>query len=137
MSVALLTVSQTAFSQPPTIQDGTGHWDGVDGLNPSKALVLSLYTNTTKNQPTEEIQSEHDANADPVAEYRSIEQRHSQTVPQKHENPALKAEHSKYNAQSEDNAENEDESAKQATAMVVDVVDRVFHNFLIPFLFDD
>jgi hypothetical protein len=71
---------------------GTAPWDGVDWLNPSKALVLSLNSNATKNQPTKEVQSEHDTNADPVAERRSIEQRYSQPVPQKHENPTLKAE---------------------------------------------
>lgn len=114
-------------------------WDGVDRLNLSKALVLVAHADTgaTENQLAEEVQSEHDANANPVAEGRSVEQRHSQPVPQKHENPALKAEHSKYNAQSKDNAEDKDEGAEQATAMIVDVVDRVFHSFLIPFLFDD
>ena len=26
------------FSHTPSIQDGTGHWDGVDRLDPSRAL---------------------------------------------------------------------------------------------------
>lgn len=122
-------VAFTAVASAPTIQDGTGLWDGVDRLNPSKALVALAHMGATKNQPTEEIQSEHNANADPVAECRSIEQRYSQPVPQKHENPALKTEHSKHNAQNEDNAEDDAEGSQQATVVIVEVINRVFHSF--------
>jgi hypothetical protein len=87
---------------------GTAPWDGVDWLNPSKALVLSLNSSATKNQSTEEIQSEHNTNANPIAESRSAKQRYSQPVPQKHENPTLKAEYSKHNAQHEGKEEDED-----------------------------
>lgn len=127
--VSALLSARGAHPRRPPIQGGTGLWDGVDRLNPSKALVLSIYPSATENQPTEEIQSEHNTNADPVAERRSIEQQYSQPVPQKHENPALKAEYSKHSAQNKGNADDEDESAKQATAGFKDVINRVFHSF--------
>ena len=135
--VSALLSMRGAHPPRPTIQDGTGLWDGVDRLNPSKALVLPIYPSATENQPTKEVQSEHNANADPVAECRSIKQRHSQPVPQKHENPALQAEHSEHNAQNKGKAEDDDDGAEQATAGFIDAVNRVFHSFLIPFLFDD
>lgn len=128
--VSALLSMRGAHPPCPTIQDGTGLWDGVDRLNPSKALVLSIYPSATENQPTKEVQSEHNANADPVAECGSIEQRHSQPVPQKHENPALQAEH---NAQNKGKAEDDDDGAEQATAGVINSVNIVFHSFLIPF----
>lgn len=49
--VSALLSMRGAHPPCPTIQDGTGLWDGADRLNPSKALVLSIYPSATTIQP--------------------------------------------------------------------------------------
>lgn len=60
---------------------------------------------STKNQPTEEIQSKYDTHAEPVVEVGGREQGNCQPVPQEHKNPTLKAKYTKGDAESKDNAE--------------------------------
>ena len=53
--VSALLSMRGAHPPCPTIQDGTRLWDGVDWLNPSKALVLVVHSDATENQPTKEV----------------------------------------------------------------------------------
>ena len=90
------------------------HWDGVDWLDPSRALVLAT-GRTTEDNPSKEMQGKHNANAHPVAENRSGEIANCQPVPQEQENPTLQA----INAEHQTQAEQTDQDKHQATAILI------------------
>ena len=90
------------------------HWDGVDWLDPSRALVL-VTGRMTEDNSSKEMQGKHDANADPVTKNRSGEIADCQPVPQEQENPTLQA----VNAEHQTQAEQTDQDKHQATVILI------------------
>lgn len=102
-------------------------WDGVDRLDPSRALIVLLDDRSTENQLAEEVQRKHDAYASPVAEDIGREQVNRQPVPQEHKQLTLEAVDAKQQSGNEGNAYDNDESGNKAPASIVQRGNRILH----------
>ena len=123
MGCGLLAVStcrkpNTGYNHPATGME-------VDRLDPTqRALVLVATGRTTEDNPAEEMQGEHNAHTHPVAEEGGVEVADSQPTPQQVENPTLQAVDAEHQTQAEQN----DQDEHQATAILINRNQLVFHS---------
>jgi hypothetical protein len=95
--------------------------------------ITEVDLGSTKNQLADEIQSKHNAHADPIAESGGRETTHGNPVPQEQENPTLKAEHTKGDTKSQNKAQGNQQTTDQTTTLFTNVNHIVFHKNQISF----